>query len=50
MAALEAERWLAEQGVIDEVRTEDWHAAPAEKSTEQTNVTEVSEHVPEHEG
>ena len=47
MAAIDAERWLAEQGVIDEVRTEDYHAAPAEKSTEQTNVAETSAHVPD---
>ncbi len=33
MAAIDAERWLAEQDVIDEVRTEtEYHAAPAEDS------------------
>ena len=33
MAAIDAERWLAEQGDIDEVRTEtEYHAAPAESS------------------
>jgi thioredoxin reductase (NADPH) len=33
MAAIDAERWLAEQGDIDEPRTEtEYHAAPAEDS------------------
>ena len=33
MAAIDAERWLAETGEIDEVRTEtEYHAAPAEDS------------------
>ena len=33
MAAIDAERWLAEQDVIDETRTEtEYHAAPAESS------------------
>ena len=33
MAAIDAERWLAEQDVIDEPRTEtEYHAAPAESS------------------
>lgn len=48
MAAIDAERWLAEHGEIDGVRTEtDYHAAPPEASTAQTNVAEVSETVPE---
>ncbi|MEL6705232.1 MAG: thioredoxin-disulfide reductase [Bacteroidota bacterium] len=33
MAAIDAERWLAERGEIDQVRTEtEWHAAPATES------------------
>ena len=33
MAAIDAERWLAERGEIDAVRTEtEWHATPAEES------------------
>jgi len=33
MAAIDAERWLAEQGEIDDLRTEtEYHAAPAEDS------------------
>ena len=48
MAAIDAERWLAEHGEIDGVRTEtDYHAAPPESSTAQTNVAEASEAVPE---
>ena len=35
MAAIDAERWLAEHGEIDEVRTEtEYHAAPAEDSVD----------------
>ncbi|MEM6783102.1 MAG: thioredoxin-disulfide reductase [Bacteroidota bacterium] len=33
MAAIDAERWLAERGEIDEVRTQtEWHAEPVEES------------------
>jgi thioredoxin reductase (NADPH) len=33
MAAIDAERWLAEQDVIEDTRTEtEYHAAPAEGS------------------
>ena len=50
MAAIDAERWLAEHGVIDEVRTEtDYHAAEPEASTDQTNVVAQSLAVPEEE-
>jgi hypothetical protein len=35
MAAIDAERWLAEQGDIDGVRTEtEYHVAPAVDSAE----------------
>ena len=48
MAAIDAERWLAEHGVIDEVRTEtDYHAAPPEDSRAQTNVLDAPHAVPE---
>lgn len=47
MAAIDAERWLAEQGVIDHVRTEDYHVAAPVESTAQPNVTEASASVPE---
>ncbi len=41
MAAIDAERWLAEHGVIDEVRTEtEYHAAPAEDSVDGVPVVE----------
>jgi thioredoxin reductase (NADPH) len=36
MAAIDAERWLAEHGVIEAPRTEtEYHAAPSVESTEQ---------------
>jgi thioredoxin reductase (NADPH) len=36
MAAIDAERWLAEHGAIDAPRTEtEYHAAPAVSSTEE---------------
>ena len=41
MAAIDAERWLAEQDVIDEPRTEtEYHAAPAEDSETKAPVAE----------
>jgi thioredoxin reductase (NADPH) len=41
MAAIDAERWLAEQDVIDEPRTEtEYHAAPAEDSETHRPVAE----------
>ncbi len=41
MAAIDAERWLAEQDVIDEPRTEtEYHAAPAEDSADGVEVQE----------
>ncbi|WP_420456160.1 thioredoxin-disulfide reductase [Rubrivirga sp.] len=41
MAAIDAERWLAEQDVIDETRTEtEYHAAPAEDSETREPVAE----------
>ena len=40
MAAIDAERWLAEREVIDEVRTEtEYHAAPAESSADGETVS-----------
>jgi thioredoxin reductase (NADPH) len=41
MAAIDAERWLAEQGAIEGVRTEtEYHAAPAEDSVDHVPVQE----------
>ncbi len=41
MAAIDAERWLAEHGAIEGTRTEtEYHADPAEKSEESTDVLE----------
>jgi thioredoxin reductase (NADPH) len=49
MAAIDAERWLAECGYVDGERVEDYHAAPPERSTEQTNVVDQSAVVPDGE-
>jgi thioredoxin reductase (NADPH) len=41
MAAIDAERWLAEHGAIEGVRTEtEYHAAPAEDSADHVPVVD----------
>ncbi|HYE58744.1 MAG TPA: thioredoxin-disulfide reductase [Rhodothermales bacterium] len=49
MAAIDAERWLAECGYVEGERVEDYHAAPPERSTEQTNVVDQPVVVPDGE-
>ena len=43
MAAIDAERWLAEQGTIDDLRTEtEYHVAPAQDSASGEQVKQVA--------
>ncbi len=47
MAAIDAERWLAEHGYVEGEGIEDYHAAAPERSTEQTNVVDTPQEVPD---